>query len=80
MQWTIGEAAIRKLLDNRELQRVPLADHMAESMLEAARSHLESVDLIRDTDPDGARYPVYRFGRFFKASRRLRPLIRVWST
>ncbi|MGS2641440.1 hypothetical protein [Streptosporangium sp. LJ11] len=54
MQWTIGEAAIRKLLDNRELQSVPLADHMAESMLESARNHLESVELIRDTDPDGA--------------------------
>ncbi len=54
MRWTIGEAAIRELLDNRELQSVPLADHMAESMLESARNHLESVELIRDTDPDGA--------------------------
>ncbi|GAA1504110.1 hypothetical protein GCM10009677_40280 [Sphaerisporangium rubeum] len=54
MRWTLGEDTIRRLLTERELQRVQLARETAKTMLAAAESHLASVGKIRDDDPEGA--------------------------
>lgn len=53
MRWNQGREVIERMLDVRELQRVPPSREHADRLVEQARRHLVSADAVRDVDPAG---------------------------
>lgn len=50
--WAQGRATIDRMLSDGHLERVPVAREAANSLIEKARTHLRSADLLADTDTE----------------------------
>lgn len=63
MRWNQGREVIERMLDARELQRVPPSRDHADRLVEQARTHLASADAVCDVDPPGGYALVYDAAR-----------------
>lgn len=59
MRWNQGRADIDRMLQNRELERVPPGREHADRLLRTARQHLASAAGLCDADPDAAYSVMY---------------------
>ena len=63
MSWDKGRDRIDELVKNGLLQRVPASKEAARHLLEEARRHLRSAEMIADGDPQGAYVLTYDAAR-----------------
>ena len=63
MRWEQGRDEIDRMLDIKELERVPASREHADRLITQARRHLESAEKICDSDPEGAYDTLYDAGR-----------------
>lgn len=63
MRWNQGREVIERMLDARELQRVPPSRDHADRLVEQASKHLTSADAICDVDAPGGYALVYDAAR-----------------
>jgi hypothetical protein len=61
--WARGKEAVRRLLDDRELDRVPLSSEHAERLLAESEAHLASAAEIVSRDPVGGYQLAYDAAR-----------------
>jgi len=63
VRWNQGREVIERMLDARELQRVPPSRDHADRLVEQARTHLASAGAVCDVDPSGAYALAYDAAR-----------------
>lgn len=53
-RWKQGEGMIERMLEQRQLDRVPADADTVSALVDAARHHIDSADLLVASDPEGA--------------------------
>ena len=81
MSWAIGRETILAMLDAGDLEQVTPNAEFAQALIDKARKHLATADLLQDTDLEIAFDALYTAARLsvtaLLATQRLRPTTRA---